>query len=104
MSDDRKTARLDFSDFKPRQPTQASVDPLTQHLAITDAKRLGFAARDETPRLDGRTLRRKSRVQLNIKVSLAVHHDFRKLVASEFTDSNECLERLLAVYKDSRSG
>ena len=101
MSDERKAARLDFSDFKPRT-APASVDPVTQHRAITEAKRVGFTARDEMTPIDGRTLRRKGKVQLNMKVSPAVQREFRLMVA-EFADADACLHYLITLYRQSRS-
>lgn len=101
MSDERRPARLDFGDFKPRA-TPSSVDPLTQQRAISEAKRVGFTARDNTTPIDGRTLRRKGNVQMNMKVSPAVQREFRLLVA-EFPDTNACLQHLINLYRRGHS-
>ena len=100
MPEERKAARLDFSDFKPRA-SGPTVDPLTQQRAIAEGKRVGFTARDEMARVDGRTLRRKGKVQINMKVSPIVQRELRLLIA-EFPDADACMQHLIALHRQGR--
>jgi hypothetical protein len=100
MPEDRKPARLDFSEFKPRT-APAAVDPVTQHRAVTEAKKVGFDARANLMHIDGRTLRRKGKVQMNMKVTPAVQQELKLLIA-EFQDADACLRHLMDLHRQSR--
>ena len=100
MSEERKPVRLDLGSFKPKPPPV--VDPVAEHRAITEGKRLGFTGRDDGPPIDGRRLRRKGKVQMNMKVSPTVQREFRLLV-SEFADADACLAYLIGLYRRDTS-
>lgn len=100
MAEERKVARLDLSSFKPK--TAPIVDPVLDRAAIAEGKRLGFTGRGEAEKIDGRTLRRKGKAQMNMRVTPGVQHDF-KLVVAEFPDADACLAHLIDLYRQSKA-
>lgn len=100
MADERKVARLDLSDFKPK-PT-VTMDMAQDQAAIREGERLGFTGRGEIEKIDGRTLRRKGKRQMNMRITPAVQHAFR-LALADFPDADACLDHLLSLYQRSRS-
>ena len=97
MAEERKVARLDLAGFKPR--TAPAMDPAQDRAAAAAGKQHGFAGR-EAEKIDGRTLRRKGKTQMNMRVSLGVQNDFKRLVA-EFPDADACLAHLIDLYRRS---
>lgn len=100
MADERRVARLDLSDFKPK-PAMA-IDATQDQAAIREGKRLGFTRRGDIEKIDGRTLRRKGKEQMNMRITPAVQHAFR-LALADFPDADACLAHLLSLYQQSRS-
>lgn len=101
MAEERKPARLDLSSFKPK--TAPMVDPAQDRAAVAVGKQLGFSGRAEAAeKIDGRTLRRKGKAQMNMRVSLGVQNDFKRVVA-EFPDADACLAHLIDLYRRSRA-
>lgn len=100
MAEERKTARLDLGGFKPK--VAPPVDPAQDRAAVAIGKQLGFSGRAEVEKIDGRTLRRKNKAQMNMRVSVGVQNDF-KLVVAEFADADACLAHLIDLYRRSRA-
>ena len=96
MADERKPVRLDLGGFKPK--VAPKVDPAQDRAAVAEGKRLGFTGRGEAEKLDGRTLRRKNKTQMNMRVSPAVRRDFLVL-AAEFPDADACLAHLIELHR-----
>jgi hypothetical protein len=96
----RKSARLDFTAFAPK-PAVSAPDPVQERASIEVGKRLGFDARAPIEKVDGRTLRRKNKSQMNMRVSLQVQNDFKRLV-TEFEDADACLAHLIHIYRQSK--
>lgn len=101
MSEERKPARLDFSTFRPRHETARDLE--RDRDAVEAGKRHGFTHGASYEKIDGRTLRRKGKVQLNIKVSPAVQREF-KLLAARFPDADACMAHLLKLHRDASQG
>lgn len=97
----RKAARLDFTGFAPK-PAIPAPDPVQERASIEVGKRLGFDARAPVEKIDGRTLRRKNKSQMNMRVSIEVQNDFKR-IAAEFEDADACLAHLIQLYRQSRS-
>ncbi len=100
MADDRKIAKLDLSGFKPK--SAPVVTAAQDRAAVEEGKRHGFTGRAETQKIDGRTLRRKGKTQMNMRVSPDVQNDF-KMVVAEFPDADACLAHLINLYRQSRA-
>ena len=100
MAEERKVARLDLGAFKPK--TGQPFDPARDQAAITAGKQHGFSGRAESEKVDGRTLRRKGKTQMNMRVSLGVQNAFKQVV-SEFPDTDSCLAHLINLYQRSRA-
>ena len=100
MAEERKVARLDLAGFKPK--TTPPVHPTQDRAAIIAGRQHGFSGRAEAEKIDGRTLRRKGKSQMNMRVSLGVQNDFKQL-ASEFPDADACLAHLLDLYYRSKT-
>jgi hypothetical protein len=98
MADERKVARLDFTGFAPK--ASPVVDAAQDRAAMEEGKRLGFTGRAPTEKVDGRTLRRRNKTQMNMRVSLEVQNDFKRLV-TEFLDADACLAHLIKLYRQS---
>jgi hypothetical protein len=101
MAEERKVARLDLTVFKPKAASM--VDPAQDRAAVEEGKRHGFTGRAEVEKIDGRTLRRKGKTQMNMRLSLGVQHNF-KLIMAEFPDADTCLAHLIDLYRRSRPG
>lgn len=99
MTEDRKVAKLDLSGFKPK--TSPVVNPAHDRIAVEEGKRLGFTGRAEPQKIDGRTLRRKGKTQMNMRVSLDVQNDFKR-IAVDFPDADACLSHLIGLYQRAR--
>jgi hypothetical protein len=99
MSEERKAAKLDLSGFKPRAPM--TLDPIQEREALEQGKRLGFTSRAEVPKIDGRTLRKRGKSQMNMRLSPVVQHDL-KIVVSEFADADACIAHMLELYRQSQ--
>jgi hypothetical protein len=100
MAEERKTARLDLTGFKPK--AAPPVAPEQDRAAVAAGKQHGFSSRAEAEKIDGRTLRRKGKAQMNMRVSLGVQNDFKQVVA-EFPDADACLAHLIDLYRRSRA-
>ena len=100
MAEDRKIAKLDLSGFKPK--SAPVVTPAQDREAVEEGTRHGFTGRAETQKIDGRTLRRKGKTQMNMRVSPDVQNNF-KLVVTEFPDADACLAHLIDLYRRSRA-
>jgi hypothetical protein len=100
MAEERKVARLDLGGFKPK--TAPAADPAQDRAAVAVGKQLGFSGRAEAEKIDGRTLRRKGKAQMNMRVSLGVQNDFKRVV-TEFPDTDACLAHLLDLYHRSKA-
>lgn len=96
----RKVARLDLTGFAPKSSTTV-IDVAQDRAAVEEGKRLGFTGRAPVEKVDGRTLRRRNKIQMNMRVSLEVQNDFKHLV-TEFEDADDCLANLIKVYRQSR--
>nr|WP_295742998.1 hypothetical protein [uncultured Acidocella sp.] len=99
MAEDRKVAKLDLSGFKPK--SAGTVSPAQDRAAVEQGIRHGFTGRAETQKIDGRTLRRKGKAQMNMRVSPAVQNDFKR-VAMDFPDADACLAYLIDLYQRSK--
>ncbi|MCB8883951.1 hypothetical protein ACELLULO517_27155 [Acidisoma cellulosilytica] len=97
----RKAARLDLSGFAPKGRAPA-LDPVQERASIEVGKRLGFDARAPVEKVDGRTLRRKNKSQMNMRLSLQTQNDFKRLV-TEFDDADACLSHLIQLYRQSKA-
>lgn len=101
MAEDRNIAKLDLSGFKPK--TAPVVSAAQDRAAVEEGKRHGFTGRAETQKIDGRTLRRKGKTQMNMQVSPDVQNDFKRVVV-DFPDADACLAHLINLYRRSRDG
>lgn len=99
MSEPHKPVRLDLGGFKPKVAVQ--VTPAQEREGIAQAKTQGFTSRAGNEKLDGRTLRKKGKVQMNMRVSEAVRRDFL-LASADFADADACLARLIELYQTSK--
>ena len=95
MTEDRKVAKLDLSVFKPK--TAPVVSATQDRAAVEEGMRHGFTRRAEPQKVDGRTLRRKGKNQMNMRVSPDVQNDFKRIVV-DFPDADACLAYLVDLY------
>lgn len=93
---ERKPVRLNLGEFKPKSPT-IPIDSSRDDVAVRTGERLGFTAGAGTTKVDGRTLRRKGKLQTNMKLSERVRRDFLQLT-QKFGNSDECLAYLLSLH------
>lgn len=101
MADEqRKVARLDLTGFAPKAAAPV-VDAAQERAAMEEGKRLGFTGRAPVEKVDGRTLRRRNKAQMNMRISLEVQNDFKRLV-TEFEDADDCLAHLVKLYRQSQ--
>ena len=98
---ERKPVRLDLGGFKPK-PAMEQVSPVQEREAAAVAKDQGFAARP-VEKLDGRTLRKKGKTQMNMRVSERVRNAFLQ-ISTQFSDADACLSHLIELYQASRRG
>ncbi|MGL4967653.1 MAG: hypothetical protein ACRC67_40930 [Inquilinus sp.] len=100
---ENKPVRLDLSGFKPKSAAEiAAPPPEMERAAAEEGRRLGFVSRAEPVKIDGRTLRRKNKVQMNMRVSQEVREEFL-LSAQAFEDANDFLAHLLQLHRGSRT-
>ncbi|MDE2458799.1 MAG: hypothetical protein KGL20_06140 [Rhodospirillales bacterium] len=98
MAEDRKVAKLDLSGFKPK--TAPVVNAVQDRLAVEEGIRHGFTGRADTQKIDGRTLRRKGKTQMNMRVRPDVQDDFKRIVL-DFPDADACLAYLIGLYRQT---
>lgn len=96
MVEERKVAKLDLSDFKPK--TSVAITAAQDKAAVEEGKRHGFTSRAETQKIDGRVLRRKGKEQMNMRISPSVQQEFRQILA-DFPDADACLAHLIQIYR-----
>jgi hypothetical protein len=99
MADERTPVRLDLTGFKPK--AAATVNPDQDRAAVEEGRRQGFIGRAVVEKVDGRTLRRRNKTQMNMRVSLEVQNEFKRL-AAEFEDADACLAHLIQLYRQSQ--
>jgi hypothetical protein len=99
MANERPTAKLDLGGFRPKPAVEAPVDETTQLRAIEEGKRLGFDREQNTGPIDGRVLRRRGNVQMNMKVAPETVQQFKQMAAA-FGDQGKFLAELLRCYKE----
>lgn len=99
MSEPHKPVRLDLGSFKPK--AAVPVTPAQEREGIAQAKTQGFTSRAGNEKLDGRTLRKKGKVQMNMRVSEGVRRDFL-LTAADFPDADACLARMIELYRTAK--
>jgi hypothetical protein len=100
---DSKPVRLDLSGFKPKSASEvAAPPPEIERAAEEEGRRLGFVSRAEPVKIDGRTLRRKNKVQMNMRVTQEIREEFL-LAAQAFEDANDFLTHLLQLHRRSQN-
>lgn len=96
-----KPVRLELGAFKPK--VAAPVSPTQEKEGIAQARQHGFTSRADGEKLDGRTLRRKGKTQMNMRVSEPVRTAFLR-ISTDFPDADACMARLIELYRASRGG
>ena len=96
---ERKPVKLDLGGFKPKTKENPDTAQSEDVLAVKAGQRLGFTAGVSAPKIDGRTLRRKGKLQTNMKLSEHVRRDFLQLT-QKFVSSDECLAYLLGLHEE----
>lgn len=96
-----KPVRLELGAFKPK--AAAPVSPAQEREGIAQARQHGFTSRADGEKLDGRTLRRKGKTQMNMRVSEPVRTAFLQ-ISMNFPDADACMARLIELYRASRAG
>jgi hypothetical protein len=96
-----KPVRLELGAFKPKVATP--VSPSQEREGIVQARQHGFTSRADGEKLDGRTLRRKGKTQMNMRVSESVRTAFLQ-VSMDFSDADACMARMIELYRASRAG
>ena len=97
-----KPVRLELGAFKPK--AAAPVSPAQEREGIVQARQHGFTNRaDGEKKLDGRTLRRKGKTQMNMRVTEQVRVAFLQ-ISTDFADADACMARLIELYRSSRAG
>ena len=72
MPDARPAVKLDFTSGLDKIPPKPRMDAATTLASVNAGRELGFSARQEIPKMDGRSLRsRGANTQFNLKVTAA---------------------------------
>jgi hypothetical protein len=93
--------RLGLGVFKPK--AAAPVSPAQEREGIAQARQHGFTRQADGEKLDGRTLRRKGKTQMNMRVTEQVRVAFLQ-ISTDFPDADACMARLIELYRSSRAG
>ncbi len=96
-----KPVRLELGSFKPK--AAAPVTPEQERQGIAQARQQGFTSRGDAEKIDGRKLRRKGKIQMNMRVSEQVRSAFLQ-ISMEFADADACMARLIELYRTSKQG
>jgi hypothetical protein len=96
-----KPVRLELGSFKPK--AAAPVTPEQERQGIAQARQQGFTSRGNGEKIDGRKLRRKGKIQMNMRVSEHVRSGFLQ-ISMDFADADACLARLIELYRASKAG
>lgn len=99
MTEPKQGVRLNLAGFAPKP--QAKADPTLDNQAIEVGRQHGFTGRAELQKIDGRSLRRKGKEQMNMRLRPETQTAF-KLLLTDFEDADACLGELIRVFKLNR--
>ena len=110
MSESRPAVKLDFTSGLEKIPAKPRMDASTTLASVNAGRDLGFSARQELPKLDGRSLRsRGANTQFNLKVTAAekeaiLEEALRHIQdpASPISNIGEFVVMAVAFYKSHR--